>query len=540
MKSKFLYLSLLIMSIFTFSIFNVYAETTIDISKDSRFSKYVNLVKEAKYYNPIVVQSLEISNSYENCDYIIEKYPGQTVKNEENKSKVGFKINGEFYVNSLELNKSGTYKIKVYHYMYKNNIIKPMGTPVETFNIYLNLGYEPKISTTDFFVEHFINYDDFIAKIKNSFLDISATQITINNISKLKDTFLEVSKSKSDTSVVLKYNYRNITYEKEIIIRSVKNINSNKFITNSEEILKNVKNETYFFATENIKKLIGQTTSEFVDQYINIYNKLNYNSAQSLALSYSGGKETAIQPTLYKMTNVEFTLTDNLSGIENIPKINKTVFNLDCWSYPFQNNYLNNIGSYKPNIIFNENIVIPLNASNETIISILKENIKDKYVDVKIDDYSKGKDYTFSDYEISIIDANTNNLGSKSVTIKITVNTGIAKIILTNNQKIDVIITKEYEPKILTKYNKIVIKDNFDYSYQDEQIYVLDSDGSRITNLKYELQQKGINGYIIITAIDDNGFETSKKVPFVYEKEISKITNLLIKYGNFLRNLFNK
>lgn len=540
MKFKLLQLNLLLIIIFAFSIFNIYAETIVDVSEDSRFSKYINLVKEATYYNSIVVQSLEKTNEYENCDYIIEKYSSQKIINETKKSKVGFKINGEFYINSIELNTSGTYKIKVYHYMYKNNVIKSMGSPVETFNIHLNLGYEPKLSTTDFFVEHFVNYDEFIAEIKNSFLDISANQIAINNVTKLKDKFLEVSKTKSDTSVLLKYNYRNITYEKEIIIKSVKNINSKDFVTNKDELLKNIKDETYFFATENIKKMIGQTTSEFVDQFINIKNKLNYSSAQSLALSYSGGKETTIQPSLYKMTNVEFTLTDNLSSIENVPKIDKTTFNLDCWTYPFQNNYLNEIGSYKPTIIFKEGLSIPLNASNETIISILKENIEDKYINVTIDESSKGKDYSFSNYEISIIDAKTNNLGKHTITIQITVNTGIAKIKLSNEQKVDILIVKEYEPKILTKYNKIIIKDNFDYSYQDEQVYVLDSDGSRITNLKFELQQVGINGYIIITAIDNNGFEVSKKVPFVYEKEVSEMTNLLIKYGTFLRNLFNK
>lgn len=529
-------LSFLLVSIFP--ILEVSANVEINPDEDPKFSKYVNLVKDATYYEDIVVQSLENSNVYEKCDYISEKYQDKQIINNNSKSKIGFKINGEFYVNSVDLNESGNYSIKVYHYTYKNKIIKAMGNPIETFNITLNLGYEPELSLTNIYVEHYINSDDMVAKIKGSFKNIPSNQINITNSDKLKKTFLEVYSSKSDTSFLLKYNYKNISYEKELIIKSVVNADKNKFVTNEADLLKNIANEKYYFATENLKQMLGQTTSEYLDQYINIYSKLNYHESQSLALSYSGGKETSLQPTLYQIPSVKYTINDNLKNIEGIPTIGKLEFNLNCFSYPFQNNYQNEIGTYTPEIVFNDEIKLPLNSSKEVVEEILRNSIKDYFVNVFISETEKGKDYSFQNFELSVSRFDTSFIGKSDVEIEITVETKISKIVLTSTQKVNVTIAKQYEPKILTKYNKIVLKDSNDTSYQISQIYVLDSDGSRINNVSYKIEQSGQNGYIIITATDDNGFETTKKVPFVYEVKTSKMSNFLARYGEFLRNIF--
>ena len=547
--SIFIFISFVtLITIFAFNT-NVYASNEInveDTSNASQFSEYLNLVKEGTYYSEFTISTFENTDVYQNCKEINEKYPNKTIKKNNispNIKNFGFKVNGEFYATSYQIENSGTYNISVCSKITKNNEIKA-GTIFETFKIYVDLNYEINLFKTKFYVENYNTpaFNNFMTDLMNSINKNDNEIIYINNQTELQNLFFSVSSSKNNEKVMVEFKKDNFIYKTEIEICSLENIpneEKDNFSKSKDEFLKNIYEDLKLSSNGELYcALAYENLNSFKDtfyQYLN--NRIVKNDAQYIDILIDT-KElnniNSITSTKYVKKNIIVTLSSN--------SLNEDInFYVTCVIYNLEN-VLKSTKKYRFDFI---NLLKEEYEFNDSPQNVLN-NINLKYIEIGVEDGTNNryKDFSFLNQITPFLDKEKNSsindagkwqsIGEKELSIDLFLN--FYNEDYSDIVKKNIMVKNENKIKILTKYNVILLKNLNDTNISD-QIKVI----SKNQDLEYEIKytfdtEKQV--CIIVATNDNNSITKIISYQIIDNYNDNWWLSFLYKYKKFLTNIF--
>ncbi len=481
--------------------FSVYA---IDI-QPSDFSQYVNCFKNDIYTEATYITPLNKINLYNVGTECFDKYGEKEIKaNPPKYSNFGFKINGEFYISAYQLTETGTYKIEIFFYeRTKEGYYKAKGTSIETFYVFVDLGFNVEQTKTNFYYEYYNNEEEFIEDVNNSFnQDISLTLAAKNA---LKKGYSEYNGEKKTMNISIIF--KNVLYNFTIYLVSLDEIKDN-FLSLSD-VIKDAKigqaylYENRYSSMDTINEALG------VKILNNVYKNLKLADGQKVDIEIDsdvnmktiGGKTFQIYTIPIKVTEINTNEEIMFSLSLMIYKENYLLNEKDCMRIDFEN-----FEYFKNQTILN---------NHETYFEFFKNSVAYR-------DYSNTphvKEYRFNH--------DTNQL--------------ICSLYYKNleeTKKISIsFIEESTNTKILTRYNYIVLpkKDSVSFS---NQIKIISSEPNTYTCNVIDINGEDWLEINVISSVTNEKI-ASKTVKIVYIKNnMNFFQKITFEYGKFLRKIF--
>lgn len=544
-KILFIVTSILILFM-TFSISSVYyfkAEdtSTVNPQLDSNFSKYVNVMNNAVYNGNIKISPLYLNQNYNIGTNFKEQYPNTVTAPNYMKAvstfkEFGFKCNGSFYTETLELKNNGKYIIEIYNYKEdENDILVPYGNVIETINIEINISDLITLSKDTYFYEHYNTADDLlvdIAKVlpSNSTINSDSVNKITNAFKNYYDKFLinnnDYYDESLDKSLSLEVEYLGETLTLDLFLYSTKRPDLKDSLLDSPTKLIN--------ALEPVVinyNLCGDKAGLSI--YQNLFNLIDIETtlkdispSQVFDITYdetlkipvlSGNEQSKTIIYQYKVSDI----TTNLKDV----KVNRMIY------------------FYNPNYVSNKKIVLEQNMSYtfENNVINLDKFVKDVYLESTLNNGEVIKDRSSID-SLSLTDV---KFSEQKVTFNIDVNYYITNMNLQKERKsYNIEIKDNMAPLILAKYNKIYLdSENYKTEYISYFRVIDNISKSSDISVTYSLEEKdNKTGTIYITATDEAGLTSVREFNYVlkprqngFQKTIGK---LMYEYGKFLKGLF--
>lgn len=503
-KKKMLILTILIIFIFMLVLpsFSVFA-SNID---NNDFSQYLNCFYNDVYTEDTYITILAKAKYYNVGRECYGKYGEEQIEASKPKyAKVGFKVNGEFYMNTYHLTEDGEYKIEVFFYD-KNEYgyYKPHGEALETFKVYMNKGFNIAQNKTTF-CYNYDNSEDFLNDVKNSFNEtIDMTPATINSIKNFYDNF-DGKKKSLGISVI----YKNVTYPFTIHLVSLKDVKDSFY--SFEEVTKDALHGEAFLY-ENAYSSYSTLNDALEDIIVNnISKKLKLADGQRFDISFS---------SKVNMKNIGANNVQTYS----IPMIMSEVGTNQEYSFIlpvmiYKKNYLTEDKDFMKIEFENNEYYKGQNAPNNYIT----------YLDLQKEDGSE----SYRDY------VNTPSLTAFSLNLnKNTIEYTLNYLTFSKSFSKKVEITEQDEKtRILTKYNYIILpkKDSTDFISQIKvecntsykaNYNVVDVDGADW--LSIEIYDSKTNELLV---------SRMEKIAYI-NNNLSLWRKMLKGYGDFLRKIF--
>lgn len=506
---------------------------TTNPAVDVNCSKYLNILHNDYFMNKIVVSNLKMNPNYLIGTNYINKYDEIKAPEKMQKNNIGFKCNGVFYSDFVEINKTGKYEFKVYNYKVENGIKKAYGTSLETIVINVDIDDSLKQNKSNFYFEHYGDYSVLVDDIKNSFnLNVTISDYYIGQIKEAFNKYLtqkqetsenDISKFVDKKDFFLEVQFAGQIHKFTINLLSVTNPElQGSFVTDISEMTKNI--PSLAFDVRKNPDLAGCYIESKLANYIDITKYLNYNEAQNIEITI-------------KTNN---TLIPSLNNSTNKFVIKNIIYQIKDYTTNMEEEYYRFFAFYNSNYINDSNINLKVKYNSNYKCQknhnfSVNEYVDDVYFEIELDN-KKYQDY----YNVSNIElensVNTSSLGVKTITLKIKDSSGKIYTDVSSYE-----IKDFFPPIILTQYDYIVVtRGSSDYL---NQIKVIDN--NKVDELKttYKLEEtSNSGGYMIIEAYDVEGLTTSITVPFVYKTELTvyqkTIGKLMYNWGKFLKKIF--
>lgn len=534
-KCKIIISSLIATALFiTVSLFSfkVYADSSVNPLLDANFSKYINVMHNDYFTNQITVSTLAINSNYNIGEKYKSNYSNVRMESDTN-SNVGFKCNGVFYSDYIDLKKSGTYIFNIYSYKTNDSGVKECyGSSLEKVTITLDLEGGLAMDKTNFYYEHYGDVDVLTKAILNSFnQNVSLTSEANSRIRTAFQNFVskytisngtDISSS-VDTRIPLTVNYNDSTFNFDINLKSASNKElQNNFISEEVTLTKNIK-PVAIELTKN-RDIIGRQLEKELEDELDINKYLNCNEAQNVKAELKTSMripDITSSVQAYRTYTLQYEIVDYT--------LNKKY------------NYARNISFYNINFVTTNNIKYEAVKNEQYTVKKngtfnLNNYLETVYITLVCDNIKYYDDYDIDNVVVSNT-VNTSRTGNSNVILGITTTFGTGRI-----DDLTVKVVDSNPPKILTKYNYVVVDKNSPKLYVD-QIKIIDDTGVDTSKTKYEINENGTyGGFITVTAYDTEGQETIEALPFIYQAELSfyqkTIGKWLYNYGQFLKKLF--
>lgn len=534
-KCKIIISSLIATALFiTVSLFSfkVYADSSVNPLLDANFSKYINVMHNDYFTNQITVSTLAINSNYNIGEKYKSNYSNVRMESDTN-SNVGFKCNGVFYSDYIDLKKSGTYIFNIYSYKTNDSGVKECyGSSLEKVTITLDLEGGLAMDKTNFYYEHYGDVDVLTKAILNSFnQNVSLTSEANSRIRTAFQNFVskytisngtDISSS-VDTRIPLTVNYNDSTFNFDINLKSASNKElQNNFISEEVILTKNIK-PVAIELTKN-RDIIGHQLEKELEDELDINKYLNCNEAQNVKAELKTSMripDITSSVQAYRTYTLQYEIVDYT--------LNKKY------------NYARNISFYNINFVTTNNIKYEAVKNEQYTVKKngtfnLNNYLETVYITLVCDNIKYYDDYDIDNVVVSNT-VNTSRTGNSNVILGITTTFGTGRI-----DDLTVKVVDSNPPKILTKYNYVVVDKNSPKLYVD-QIKIIDDTGVDTSKTKYEINENGTyGGFITVTAYDTEGQETIEALPFIYQTELSfyqkTIGKWLYNYGQFLKKLF--
>lgn len=533
------------------------------LAEKDRFSQYLNLVKDATYYEEFTINILNsINNAYQSCNYIQEKYPNSLLVNGNSVfhyDQIGYRLNGEFHVGSYEIRHSGNYHVALYETERDSQgIIKPKRKITnEDFNFNVILDFKPEIATDTFYPQNYNNFDIFKNEIAKSF----NKEIAILNDTELKSVYNKFYQSEylKPEYFSLRFTYEGFEYEQELIMRS---LDYTKFKKTPEEIMgkkSGIYNDSFSHLLKNTNNVYpGQIFAKQID-----FNEI---------LKSDGGQTYTIKDINEKIDNVifkqgtykvdlQYEISDQtgyLFTFKTVGVFYSEAVQDKCFIH-FSNNY--GISFVLPRTATYQDIEKSITSYFKKFYLVVGFTVDGNYLSTF--DYSYDQScYTFDFEELYNTELDRTSMGAQNK-IKY-------RVIFRDNEKNPTrTLTREFETyvylnadetekniqtKILTKYNKIILDTIEDIDFKKNQIIVINSAGQKTDGVnthsdyytkvydKIDYSYDYDKQTITITLIVNQGTEKEEKiikvVSYILKPEVSGFQKFLIEYGDFLRGIF--
>lgn len=548
MKKKILILSIFSFIFFAFILFTgisyAYASSTIASSKSS----YLNLYKNGFYLDKVIISPLtESEGKYFPCN--LNDYSESDINENYNKNqKIGFKINDEFYVNSVELTEDNIYTIEIYNYEVVNNIKKPVGkVPLENFKITLSNEYKPILQKENFYLNNYEDFDSFKQDLFSSF-DTEDISFSLKESKRVESLFIE---NKTIINQDIKNNTNNFvkTPIKLTIVSKEKDFDftinfckltdeeKNNFI-DVDELSNTILSSNPLILSENTVKNFGLYNKDS-NLFLNLININHFYDIKDGEIIYynfnnfiiNNQTSTSSEVTKNKI-NCSFNIANNLG-------YNSSPYPFTLSSYNFNN--VISINGLKGEIELESNdFEIEYDSNTNLVISAFKKQIKNFYVYYKYNNI-KYEDYSFYISDISIKDTNISFKKDGNVTFNITFTNYSGESFTEEFYKTYKIVENK-NTKILQKYNYIILESLDDETYKEEQLRILYKNelyklsDPIVKNVQYNINEK--MQYITINITLNNDITLIKNIPYYIRIKQNGFKKFLISYGNFLRSIF--
>ena len=496
---------LLTLPILTFIILMfTFSSYAMEINKTD-FSEYLNCYKNDIYTEPTYIKPLDKTNYYNVGTECYNVYKTKEIKAEKPKySKIGFKVNDEFYMSAYYLNETGTYKIEVFFYeKNKDGYYQARGNAIESFYVFIDLGFELTQNKTNFYYEYYENSDEFIEDVSNSFN--KNVELTLATQNSLKSNFS--SYNNESKAIGLNVSYKSVSYNFTINLVPLKEIEANFY-----DLADVVANATVGQAYPYDKSITNSTyLNDILESSIinNIANKLKLADGQKVDIEITNNVNIkSFGSNLYQTYSLPITITE----------VNKK----DEYSFSLP------ILIYKPNYLSEDKDFMKIEFESDEYIS--GQNIPNNYYTYL--EFNEN-DVVYRDYENIPVLNNFSLNEVKNVIIYNLNYQGIEKN-FTNNVQIVVEVSK---PKILTRYNYIVLPNRESITFQN-QIKVLCDISYRTS---YDIVDIDGEDWLSIEvySTDTNEQIISKNVKISYIKQNNSFFSKILKgYGDFLRKIF--
>ncbi len=538
-KGLFITLFCVFISFITFSITSyttaaVNAET-YNPSSDINCSKYLNILHNDIYSTRTTVSVLKFNPKYNiGMQYKATYKKGELIASEKMlQANVGFKCNGIFYSDAVELSENGKYVFKVYACEEVDGIKKPTGNPIETVTVSMNNEHQIEFKKNNFYFEHYGSIDALMNDILNSFnMSVTIIANSASKISNYYNNYLKVHNAStfgedySDRVNVLNekigivFDEENLTYTINLLSTSSKSLSEN-FITDVKEMTKDIPNIA--FDVINNPGAAGNIVETYLSQQLDISNLINKHEAQNITFSLSS--DTVI-PSMTS-SNDESTIRTIVYDITD-KTLNKTYKYSRIIAF-YNANFIKKgngelVVKIKENCTFRKNEVVDINNF------ITDAYFAFEFNGINYKDYYKVKTCKLK----SPVD--TTSLGMSSVDVVVT---DRQNKIYNKNFRIQVV--DDFPPIVLTQYNLLLVeKGNNTYL---SQIKVIDNDAVDLTKTSFSLSETSDKGgYVTVNAVDKTGLETTVTIPFLYKTEPTffqkTIGKVMYEYGQFLRKIF--
>lgn len=479
-------------------------------SKD--FSSYINCYKGDVYTKSTTISPLTRNNKYNVGTKCYAQYKEYDITGKARANNYGFKVNNEFYVSPVTLSESGTYLIEVFSIKKENNIIKPKGSALETFYVFVDLEFELKLKTKNYATDLYDSPAEFIEDLEKNFSEKVAIKSESDAL--LRSTFLNCKKNKVQETITIKVIFENVEYPFDITI-----------LSSSEDIKKTFVNIGQ--ASLNIKPIAVEYDPEYKGEYVStclknlignrVLDDLNLAPEQSVSFEFRTDKT---YPTLssvdYKILSLELYIEDELD------KTNSVV--VDIYLLVYQTYY-----------ITDEMIKIDFTSNDY----LEKQTIVNEYQTYLCIEFGDSKYY---DYDAKINTTFNLDTTNKKLTYNLKYHD------LNVNQTIIINIVDSISTfKIVTNYNYIVLPEKESLLYKEQIGVLINGELYKAKDVKdyyfkYNFVEEENADYIVINLYDASTNEeiSSKKARILYENfnNDNFFQKILKGYGNFLRKLF--
>ncbi len=532
-----LYFLCVCFSIFGLTQTYVYATDNINPQTDINCSKYLNILHNDHFMNKIVVSTLKINPEYSIGTKYANTYIDKKIVALDNlrKDNIGFKCNGIFYSDYVELSTTGTYVFKVYSYAIENNIKRCSNSLLETVSITIDVDDSVSINKENYYFEHYGDSNTLLEDIEHSFnYEVSISTYSRTKIKDIYSNFLKIKNSQTSQVYDISSEVDSKNVQIEVVFQNVKSIYyinilsatneelKSNFVSNLEELTKDVPKLAFDILIN--KNLIGNKPKDVLINQLDITPYLNCSEAQNIEIDLNDTNVTI--PSLSNLNEAYRTITVSYNIKDHT--LNKEYTYLRFIAF-YNSNFLNT-ERYKLKVIYNEKYIC-----NKDETFDLNHYVLDAYYEIVFDGATYYDFYDIKSIQ-SISGVDTSSLGEKTINILATDSKG-----MTTTDTSIIKITDNKGPVILTKYD-IIIVEKGNTSYID-QIKVIDNNSVDLTSISYELKETNTKGgYIVVSASDLDGITTIISIPFLYNVETSlyqkTLGKWLYEWGNFLKNIF--
>lgn len=528
-----LFISIIVFSTFIiFSINSVHAATT-NPNTDINCSKYLNILHNDYFMEKITVSNLKTNPNYLIGVNYIEKYDSIIAPDKMKKNNIGFKCNGIFYSDYLEIDKTGKYVFEVYNYKVEDGIKKCYGAKLETITIDVNIENTLTLKKENFYFEHYGTDTALLEKIEKSFnLNVKLTNYSSGKIKEAYSNYLnyknsnennDISSNVDKEDVLIEVNYNSKTFRFYINLLSTSNVElKSSFVTDYELLTKNVPDIA--FDVKSNPEIVGEYIESKLANYLDISKYLNYSEAQNIEVTIV--QKGVIIPSLnssdekFKQRQITYIIKDYVT---------KTEINYGRWITFYNSNFVTG-NNRELTVKYNEDFHCGKNQKFN-----LNEYIDEVYYNVILNEKNYKDYHSIKNVEL-FGEVDTSILGEKRVGIKITDSSGDI-----HSKENTFMINDFLPPIILTQYDYIIMdKDELKYL---NQIKIIDNNQVDIAKTTYKIEKTSeTGGYIVITAYDIEGISSTLTVPFVYETTPTlyqkTIGKLMYNWGKILKSIF--
>ena len=509
----------------------------IETKNNKDFSQFVNINKPKTsedtitYTSEITIQTINKTNDYQICNELQSIY-GETVEissdmTYKKQNNYGFKINGEFFTESVTIKENGNYLIQVCFFAVSNKIISISSKPIESFNITVDLERKLEMSKKIFYYEHYSYTNDFINDIeKSNNLSANLTYNSKTILTEAFESYLSIRKTNKDyiadkleENVIILF--ENFNEEFPVILRSIRSSNIEPI--NWEKALEN--NFDLIIDTNRYYSYIGTNLKDIPILNNQIYT-LNLNIPEGHLVNIDFDCKVTLPRISYSGVSSDYIISYQLTDVGTDTKYS---FNRKVYFY---NGNLNS-DKEKPIINFIDDLTIKQNDENFNFMNLIKSTY-----DVIILNNVKFNS-TLDVYKIYF---DTSKVDFKKPGFYDVIFTCIDYSGNTTVETVEIEIVDYYAPKVLTKYNKTYI--NRKTKEFLNQIIIIDNFKVDTSKTKYTYVEENENGgYIIVHAEDFHGNTTDKVIHFIYEKELSTFEKIFVlpfyNIKKFIIDIFN-
>lgn len=469
------------------------------------FSTYLNCYKNDIYTEATYIKPLTKVNYYNVGSECYAKYNLKTIEASTPKySNIGFKVNDEFYISAYYLNETGTYKIESYFYEKNSDgYYQARGNALETFYVYVNLGFELTQNRSNFYYENYSSEAEFVEDVKNSFSEeITLTLQSQNSLKKAYESYNGETKT-----ITITLTFKNVSYDFSVKLNPLKDAKNN-FNTLTDVVEKAKEGQAYA-------------------------NQTNYKAGTSIKDTLSSVilKRASNNLNLAEGQKVDLEIQNDL--------VFKSFGSNNCLTYNFQV-IASEVGT-------NEEIVftIPIMIYKPEYLKNTKNYMKAEF---SSDEYISGQKILNSYYTyLSFTENNTvynDYLNTPSITSfeinedkkTVTYSLKYGDVEVKTSETIKV-VQSDAKPKIKTRYNYIVLKNKKSVDFQSQ----IKIECSTAYSVKYDTVDVDGEDWLNICIYDETTGETlaSENVKIMYINNSNSFFLKVMKvYGDFLRKIF--